>query len=120
MKLRHRRLSLTQVHMARKQKNQDLSTAQNVCDFVDSKSATKLPNLLLQNLCLSPEEKKKKMKSYLLFTETKTEPKAIKQWRMIPGCDFFFFPTRKKMFQARRLDFKDPLPIKEPVIVADE
>ena len=67
-----------------------MSTAQNVCDFAVSKSGTKLPNLLLQNLCLSPEEKKKKMKSYLLFTETKTEQKAVKKWRMIPAYDFFF------------------------------
>lgn len=61
------------------------------------------------------------MKSYLLFTETKTEPKAIKQWRMIPGCDFFFFfPLGKRRSKPEDWILKDPLPIKEPVIVADE
>ena len=60
------------------------------------------------------------MKSYLLFTETRTEPKAIKQWRMIPGCDFFFLSLGKRRSKPEDWILKDPLPIKEPVIVADE
>ena len=59
------------------------------------------------------------MKSYLLFTETKTEQKAIKKWRVIPAYDFFFL-TRERCSKPEDWILKDPLPAKEPVMVADE